>query len=51
LSRIESVERDEIARALARPGITVTQAAHELGLSRATLYRRISQYGIAHTQR
>lgn len=51
LSRIETVERDEIARALTRPGSTVTQAAQELGLSRATLYRRITQYGIAHTLR
>lgn len=51
LSRIETVERDEIARALTRPGTTVRQAAMELGLSRATLYRRITQYGIAHTLR
>lgn len=47
LTRIESVERDEILRALARPGVTVKQAAEELGLSRATIYRKIAQYGIA----
>jgi sigma-54 dependent transcriptional regulator, acetoin dehydrogenase operon transcriptional activator AcoR len=45
LSRIESVERDEITRALG-PGVSVQQAADELGLSRATLYRRLTQYGI-----
>jgi len=47
LSRMESVERDEIARALTRPGVTVTQAAWELGLSRATIYRKIAQYGLS----
>lgn len=51
LSRIESVEREEIARALTRPGVTVTQAAQELGLSRATIYRKIAQYGIAAPRR
>ena len=51
LSRIESVERDEILRALTRPGVTVTQAAQELGLSRATIYRKIAQYGITAPRR
>ena len=51
LSRIEAVERDEIARALTRPGVTVTQAAEELGLSRATIYRKIAQYGLATPRR
>lgn len=51
LSRMESVELEEIARALTRPGTSVTQAAQELGLSRATLYRRISRYGIVHALR
>ena len=46
LSRLESIEREEIAHALTRPGVTVAQAAQELGLSRATLYRRLTQYGI-----
>ena len=46
LSRLESVERDEITRVLTRPGVSVGQAAEELGLSRATLYRRLTQYGI-----
>lgn len=46
LSRIETLERDEIVRCLAEPGVTVTQAAAVLGMSRATIYRKISQYGI-----
>ena len=46
LSRIEAVERDEIVHVLTRPGLTVQQAARELGMSRATLYRRLAQYGI-----
>jgi transcriptional regulator of acetoin/glycerol metabolism len=51
LSRIESFERDEITRALTRPGVTVKQAAEELGLSRATVYRKIAQYGICAPRR
>ncbi|MBG6224076.1 transcriptional regulator of acetoin/glycerol metabolism [Arthrobacter sp. CAN_A2] len=46
LSRIEAVERDEIVRSLAQPGATVTAAAAELGISRATIYRRIARLGI-----
>ncbi|RBM22449.1 Fis family transcriptional regulator [Prauserella sp. PE36] len=51
LSRIEMVERDEIVRCLAEPGTTMSQAAARLGISRATLYRRIEVYGIrGHTE-
>jgi hypothetical protein len=46
LTRIEAFERDEIVRALTRPGSTVQEAAEELGMSRATVYRKITQYGI-----
>lgn len=50
LSRIEAFERGEILRVLtsstARGAITMAEAATELGMSRATLYRKISQYGI-----
>lgn len=46
LTRIESFERDEIVRCLSRPGITVGMAADELGLSRATIYRRMARLGI-----
>jgi hypothetical protein len=46
LTRIEMVERDEIIRCLSRPGTTVGAAAAELGLSRATIYRRMARLGI-----
>ncbi|MDN4611577.1 AAA-type ATPase lid domain-containing protein [Arthrobacter burdickii] len=46
LTRIESFERDEIVRTLARPGTTVSDAASELGISRATIYRRLAKLGI-----
>jgi sigma-54 dependent transcriptional regulator, acetoin dehydrogenase operon transcriptional activator AcoR len=46
LSRIEAFERAEIIRVLTRPGITMHEAAEELGMSRATVYRKIQQYGI-----
>ncbi|MFC5994268.1 GAF domain-containing protein [Pseudonocardia hispaniensis] len=46
LTRLEAVERDEIVGCLAEPGTTVAEAAAKLGISRATLYRRIAQYGI-----
>lgn len=47
LTRMEAIERDEIARCLAEPGASVTAAAAELGMSRATVYRRIARYGLA----
>ncbi len=47
LSRIEAFERDEIARVVTQPGTTMQQAAAALGLSRATLYRKMAHYGIA----
>lgn len=47
LSRIESVERDEIVRCLSLPGTTVAAAAAELGMSRATIYRRMARLGIS----
>jgi len=46
LTRIETFERDEIIRVLTRPGLTVREAADELGMSRATIYRKLQQYGI-----
>lgn len=46
LPRIRAFERDEIVRVLTQPGATMRQAAEELGMSRATLYRKMSQYGI-----
>ncbi|RZT83255.1 Homeodomain-like domain-containing protein [Pseudonocardia sediminis] len=46
LTRIESLERDEIVRCITERGMSVTQTADALGISRATAYRRISRYGI-----
>ncbi len=46
LSRLEQLERDEILRCLTAPGATAVQAAAELGISRATLYRKIHQYDL-----
>ncbi|GAB3301702.1 hypothetical protein GCM10027563_47730 [Parasphingorhabdus pacifica] len=46
LTRIETLERDEIVRCLSEPETTVTRAAEILGMSRATIYRKIAQYGI-----
>ena len=45
LTRLEQLERDEIVRCLTQPGATAVQAAAELGLSRATLYRKIESWG------
>lgn len=46
LTRMEAFERDEIVRVLARPGTSVADAAVELGISRATIYRRLAKLGI-----
>lgn len=46
LTAIETLEREAIARALTRPGTTVEAAARELGMSRATIYRRLAHYGL-----
>ncbi|KQR98932.1 Fis family transcriptional regulator [Williamsia sp. Leaf354] len=46
LSRIEAFERGEIVRVLSDGTPTMAQAARELGMSRATLYRKVSQYDI-----
>ncbi|MGU3436616.1 helix-turn-helix domain-containing protein [Actinomycetes bacterium M1A6_2h] len=46
LTRIETFERDEMIRVLSRPGVTMADAADELGMSRATIYRKRDRYGI-----
>lgn len=46
LTRIEAFERDEIVRVLTRPGISMKEAGEELGMSRATVYRKIVHYDI-----
>ncbi|WP_101946306.1 helix-turn-helix domain-containing protein [Mycobacterium sp. 3519A] len=46
LSRIEAFERGEIIRVLNDDKLTMAEAAAELGMSRATLYRKIAGYDI-----
>lgn len=46
LSRIQAFERGEIIRVLGTDGLTMADAATELGMSRATLYRKVAQYDI-----
>jgi DNA-binding NtrC family response regulator len=43
---LEEVEKTLMDKALKRNGGNVTQAAKQLGLSRATFYRRLQEYGL-----
>lgn len=46
LSPLESMERDAIVNSLADAGGNKAKAARALGMSRATIYRKIHEYGI-----
>jgi transcriptional regulator of acetoin/glycerol metabolism len=46
LGRLESMERDAIVHSLEDAGGNKVRAAQFLGMSRATLYRKIHEYGI-----
>jgi transcriptional regulator of acetoin/glycerol metabolism len=46
LSPLESMERDAIVQALLDSGNNKVKAAVSLGMSRATIYRKIHEYGI-----
>jgi transcriptional regulator of acetoin/glycerol metabolism len=46
LTRMEALERDAIVEALAAHNGDKTAAAGALGMSRATIYRKIRDYGI-----
>lgn len=46
LKPLESVERDEIVRALIGTSGNKAEAARSLGMSRATIYRKIRDFGI-----
>ena len=46
LNRFEAVERDAIVRSLEDAGGNKVRAAQLLGISRATIYRKIHEYGI-----
>ena len=43
---IEDMERDVIQRAIQKSNGNISQAAKELGLTRASLYRRLEKYGL-----
>lgn len=45
-SRLDTVEREAIARALETHGRNISRAAEALGLTRASLYRRMQKYGL-----
>ncbi|MCE0765691.1 hypothetical protein LWC35_22695 [Pseudonocardia kujensis] len=47
LARMESTERDAIVAALEKAGGNKDRAAADLGISRATIYRKIRRFGIA----
>jgi DNA-binding NtrC family response regulator len=42
---LERSERDLVGLALSRHGYNISQAAKDLGLTRAALYRRMEKYG------
>ena len=44
---LAAIDKDAIEQALARASGVVSQAAHELGLSRQALYRRMDRFGIS----
>jgi DNA-binding NtrC family response regulator len=48
---LEAGERFLVARAMERSGGNVSQAAQELGISRASLYRRLERHGIVVPER
>jgi two-component system, NtrC family, response regulator HydG len=45
-SRLDAVERETIVRALEAHNRNVSRAAQALGLTRASLYRRMEKYGL-----
>jgi transcriptional regulator of acetoin/glycerol metabolism len=47
LTRLEAMERDAIVRSLSENEGNKAEAAEALGMSRATIYRKIKDYGIA----
>ncbi|RDH77479.1 GAF domain-containing protein [Mycolicibacterium moriokaense] len=47
LTQLEALERDAIVRSLQENGGSKADAAQALGLSRATIYRKIKEFGIA----
>ena len=46
LTRLEAIERDAIVRSLSENDRNKAEAAKALGMSRATIYRKIKDFGI-----
>ncbi len=46
MQTLEEIEKEYILKALNETGWKVTQSARLLGCSRATLYRKIKEYGL-----
>jgi sigma-54 dependent transcriptional regulator, acetoin dehydrogenase operon transcriptional activator AcoR len=46
LTRLEAMARDAIVRSLAENDRSKADAAEALGMSRATIYRKIKEFGI-----
>jgi DNA-binding NtrC family response regulator len=44
--RLEQVEKETISAALQKHGFNISRAAKELGLTRASLYRRMDKHGL-----
>ena len=47
LTQMEALERDAIVRSLQENGGNKVEAAEALGMSRATIYRKVKDYGIS----
>ena len=43
---LDDMERSTIQRAIDKNGVNISKAAKELGLTRASLYRRLEKYGL-----
>ena len=46
LLNLDEMEKDAIEKALLKHGFNISRAAAELGLTRASLYRRMEKHGI-----
>jgi transcriptional regulator of acetoin/glycerol metabolism len=43
---LDQLEKEAIKKALLKHGFNISRAAHELGLTRASLYRRMEKHDI-----
>ncbi|MNY69335.1 Bacterial regulatory protein, Fis family [compost metagenome] len=45
---VEAFERNLLGDALQRSGGNLTQASHELGMAKTTLFDKVKKYGLSH---